>query len=395
MSAPSGSGSGNGDKIIPTSGPEPQENAAANAVISPTELKEAEEYLSKDNFLRLHKPQFTEMELPANLWPIVYGKLVAEAFDALESFQIEYVEDEGYQVTVKKEGGLKAGQDVWLLDHAWTTTLDQGPKQLREIDGLLDRLWEICDIDRRLQQGEAEAKHARKLMGTAAPRQQQAPSTDNAAVSTAASEADAASAASDVSIDEDHLRAIMSEAHVPRERAIEAYKATKGDLVQAILWCAGESEEEKELNARMEAMLEQQQRQQQQEAAQPSDESAPAGPVDPASLTFDQKVELLWAALFRHHLIGSYFTTVAKDVSAKQLKAEDVQTSLYVNEEVGTAIGQTRELANTNARLSSLVVVTLGGVAFSLLWLTQDVGEEEEVVIPMRPTVRIPGVPKV
>lgn len=306
------------------------------------------------------------MGLPPSLMNVIYQKLLNEQFDALDSFQVELVEEEGFRVVVTKEGGLKAGKDVWIMDHLWTTSLTEGPKQLKEIDGLVDRLWTLADMDRHLEEERAEA----------------------IANAPATAESAAPAAAAPVDLDEETLSAIMSEASVSRDRAIEAYRTNAGDLIQSIVWCGGESEREKATKAQMERMCEE------QAAAQlATSNPAAALPEDLSTLTLEQRVPLLWEGLFKHGLVGSYFTTTQNDVSSSSLKQEDVQTTIYVNDEIGSAFGQANDPANANATMAPLICVTLGGVAFTLLWLTQDLAEGDEVLIPRRPNIRLPGAP--
>ena len=180
----------------------------------------------------------------------------------------------------------------------------------------------------------------------------------------------------------------MSEAHVSRDRALEAFTSCRGDLIQSIVWCAGESEQEKSMKAAMEQMAESQAEAQVAEAAEEEDT-----PFDSSSLSVSQKAELLWPWLFRAGLVGSYFTTLQNDVSSSSLKSEDVQSTLYVNDEVGSAVAQAYDANNANAVMSPLVAVTLGGIGFSLLWTTKDINEGDELLIPRRPPIRLAGVP--
>ncbi len=65
------------------------------------------------------------------LWPRLHEKLLAEVFDAGESFCFH--EETGALVVAIEEvlaaiytspQGLKADTDVWLIDHAWTYRAD-------------------------------------------------------------------------------------------------------------------------------------------------------------------------------------------------------------------------------------------------------------------------------
>jgi len=319
----------------------------------------------------------------------------------------------------------------------WTTTPETALTQLKTIDGLVDRLWALADMDWRLEQQRrarqkariaareekrkkaAEAKAGVREEDGAAPTPTvdasvPIPAAGSAAAAAAAPSA-AASAPSSLDLDEDSLCAIMSEAHVSRSRAEEAYIANKGDLIASITWCAGDSEREKAMKEHMTQIAEQQAAEQGHGGDDKAGEGAGAGataeaeddendaaaddwvPFDSSSLTLEAKASLLWPSLFRLGLVGSYFTTILNDVSSATLNASpsSVQTALFVNDEIGSAVQQVPEgSGKVNAVMAPLVCVTLGGVAFSLLWLTKDVEEGEEIFIATRPPIRLPGVPK-
>jgi hypothetical protein len=252
---------------------------------------------------------------------------------------------------------------VWILDHLWTTSLAQGAAQLQQIDGLVDRLWTLMDMDRRLAEKRAEAA-AGAASGTGAP-----------AATVAGADAPL------VDVDESILSAIMSEASVSRERALESYQSNRGDLIASIISLGGQSEQEIQTQAAMEQIV----------ASQvPAQEEAPAAV---APLTHEERVALVWSGLFEYGFVGSYFTTLQNDVSSSTLAAENVQTTIYVNDEFGSAVGQANDTANANAKMEPLVCVTLGGVGFSLMWLTKDLEEGDEVLITRRPAIRLAGVP--
>ena len=347
-------------------------SSSSNDGPTAADLAAAEEYFSEGNFLKLHKPQFMAMKLPPQLMRQVYHKLLNQQFDASENFEVQLVEGEGYRVVVSKEGGLKAGQDVFLFDHMWTTTMKEGPKQLKEIDGLVDRLWTLANMD-----GHLEAEREERNQAAAAATTQENASPFPAAASSAP-----------VELDEDTLSAIMSGASVSRDRAIEAYRSNAGDLIASIVACAPESETEAAVKKQMEATLATQ---------DPANDTAalPNGrlPDDLSTLTLEQRIPLVWEGLFKHHLVGSYFTTRKVDVSASSLTQDDVEHSLFVNDEIGSAIAMVRDPVNANAEMKTLICVTLDGVGFSLLWLTKDLAQGEEVLITQRAEIRLPGVP--
>jgi hypothetical protein len=314
----------------------------------------------------------------------------------------------------------------------WTTSPETALTQLKTIDGLVDRLWALADMDWRLEQqrrarqkARIAAREEKKKKATEAKAEVREEAKEDGAAPTptvdasvpvsaagsaasasaaAAAPSAAASAPSSLDLDEDSLCAIMSEAHVSRSRAEEAYVANKGDLIASITWCAGDSEREKAMKEHMTQIAEQQAAAQGHgagaaEAAEDDENDAAADdwvPFDSSSLSLEAKASLLWPSLFRLGLVGSYFTTILNDVSSATLNASpsSVQTALFVNDEIGSAVQQVPEgSGKVNAIMAPLVCVTLGGVAFSLLWLTKDVEEGEEIFIATRPPIRLPGVP--
>lgn len=81
-------------------------------------MAELEKYHSAENFISLHSAQFTKMGLPQKLWRRVHAKLYGGEYDATDAFAVQFVEDEGRRrLACASEEGLKAGADVWVIDH--------------------------------------------------------------------------------------------------------------------------------------------------------------------------------------------------------------------------------------------------------------------------------------
>jgi len=60
-----------------------------------------EKYHSFENFVELHSPQLVSLGVPRKLWETLYKKLYQEVYDVDESLEVQYVEDEGFQLAVK------------------------------------------------------------------------------------------------------------------------------------------------------------------------------------------------------------------------------------------------------------------------------------------------------
>lgn len=79
----------------------------------------------------------------------LFIKLKAQIFDAADTFEFEYDPNTTtgveYRVVTKK--ALQPLSDVFLIDHAWTTTADKAREQLRTIPHLLQRMARLTGVD--------------------------------------------------------------------------------------------------------------------------------------------------------------------------------------------------------------------------------------------------------
>eukprot|EP00741_Cyanophora_paradoxa_P003340 tig00000692_g3246.t1 len=132
--------------------------------------------ISYEEFIELHRAQLQACGLPQQLWRTAFEKLIEEKFDAGEYLQVVYVavedededEDEedagaasgegaeasvaakseerlsGYRVRASRP--IDRHSNVFLIDHAWSTSWGEARKQLREIPGLVERLLTMFDV---------------------------------------------------------------------------------------------------------------------------------------------------------------------------------------------------------------------------------------------------------
>jgi hypothetical protein len=106
------------------------------------------------------------MGLPRILHDVATRKILSQAFDAGDAVQFadEGDEDEDEENEDEEEvsmdtilsclrptryalvakDSLRSEQDVYLVDHMWTTTFPQTRRHLREIPGLLQRIGTYC-----------------------------------------------------------------------------------------------------------------------------------------------------------------------------------------------------------------------------------------------------------
>lgn len=109
-------------------------------------------------FETAHKPQLITSGIPEQFWETLCNKLYNHIYDAGDAFSlmlIDYDDDNGEQsnskreeddpiwtVMITKPGGIKARdpKEIYLIDHAWTYSLDVARERLRRIPGLLNRM---------------------------------------------------------------------------------------------------------------------------------------------------------------------------------------------------------------------------------------------------------------
>ncbi|KAJ1674260.1 hypothetical protein EV182_003644, partial [Spiromyces aspiralis] len=102
-----------------------------------------------------------------------------------------------YQLTLTAEE-LKKDSDIFLVDHAWTTTIVDCLEQLERVPGLLDR------VERMIGYEASDANQ------------------------------DSDSNGGEEDIDEGSVRIVASQAHVSEERARELLKQYNGEIIEAI-----------------------------------------------------------------------------------------------------------------------------------------------------------------
>ncbi|XP_066991649.1 tubulin--tyrosine ligase-like protein 12 isoform X2 [Anabrus simplex] len=107
-------------------------------------------------FVSLHKSQLESSGVPGHFWEILSKKLINQALDAGDTFSILKIEYDGEyedsvpqnKVVVSCEGGVKKDdpKHIYLIDHAWTFSVDKARDHLREIPGLGQRMAKMMNI---------------------------------------------------------------------------------------------------------------------------------------------------------------------------------------------------------------------------------------------------------
>ena len=77
--------------------------------------------LTLDSFVEMHRNQLESSAVPRAMWPALYRKVAAQAFDAGSAFSLMQLQDEegalaGWKAVVVKEGGVRweSTSDHWL-----------------------------------------------------------------------------------------------------------------------------------------------------------------------------------------------------------------------------------------------------------------------------------------
>ena len=96
-------------------------------------------------FEAAHAEQLTAKGVPRQLWRKLFEKLRKEIFDA-GSF-VQFARDGDGNILLIANSAIKAYQDIFLIDHAWSTTLAKAHQQLTEFPALVDRMMGILGIE--------------------------------------------------------------------------------------------------------------------------------------------------------------------------------------------------------------------------------------------------------
>ncbi|KAJ1959048.1 hypothetical protein GGI12_004543 [Dipsacomyces acuminosporus] len=181
--------------------------------------------LQYGQFEAAHKQQIEASGLPKHLWQVLYRKLAGEVFDIGEYVVFKDASGEKdatsrgiteHSLCLKKDK-IEAFSNVFLVDHAWTTAIDQAIQQLDSVPGLLERMEKLTGIYDTSASGSG---------GSGAND-----SADDAL-------------AEDIEV---NAPVLAAQAGISEEKAREILKRTGGDLIDAIM------EAENEINGNAEA----------------------------------------------------------------------------------------------------------------------------------------------
>ena len=339
----------------------------------------------------------------------LYHKIYNEQFDAGETFVIAQKDDgtdgdEGeeeqddadddapFHLVVAAEGGVAAGEDVWILEHAFTAPDKEAVQRLNLQPTLVDRLWEMMGMDERIRREEVAAEKRRRAERDEEARREDRKESEEVVEERRRREVDEEKERERVAqqqwTSEESVSCVMSQAEVTRDEAERALIHSRGDLIDAINAITTSKPSGSEASSSSSSSSSSSPAPASIAYAAPPDASAhsttAASTADLSALNEpEQRAKRVWDALFTYKYAGVYYTTKPRE-ERRALTAADVTAHLYVNDEAGSAMVQA---ANPNAQLCPLMCVTLN-TALSVLWTTRALDQGEEVVRPVRPAVK-------
>ncbi|KAI9361841.1 tubulin-tyrosine ligase family-domain-containing protein [Pilaira anomala] len=99
-----------------------------------------------DAFVTVHQYQLAS--IPEELWQPLFMKLGEDFLDAGNYVELHHGDPmEGYSLHVKADQELKKHSEIFLIDHAWTTSPETAKKELLANLALMARLENLMDIE--------------------------------------------------------------------------------------------------------------------------------------------------------------------------------------------------------------------------------------------------------
>ncbi|CAO3620118.1 unnamed protein product [Mucor fragilis] len=99
-----------------------------------------------ESFKVVHQYQLSS--IPEELWQPLFMKLGEDYLDAGNFAELHHGDPmEGYSLHVKADKSLKKHSDIFLVDHAWTTSPETAKEELKLNLSLMDRLENLMDIE--------------------------------------------------------------------------------------------------------------------------------------------------------------------------------------------------------------------------------------------------------
>ncbi|KAI9473892.1 MAG: tubulin-tyrosine ligase family-domain-containing protein [Benjaminiella poitrasii] len=99
-----------------------------------------------ESFVTVHQYQLSS--IPEELWQPLFIKLGEDYLDAGTFVELHHGDPmKGYSLHTKADKTLKKHSEIFLVDHAWTTSPDTAKEELRLNPSLIDRLENLMNIE--------------------------------------------------------------------------------------------------------------------------------------------------------------------------------------------------------------------------------------------------------
>ncbi|KAI8074720.1 tubulin-tyrosine ligase family-domain-containing protein [Gongronella butleri] len=100
-----------------------------------------------ESFVAVHQYQLAS--IPEDLWQPLFMKLGEDYLDAGSVMELHQGDPvDGYSLHIKQGASLEKYSDIFLVDHAWTTSAEMAKKELRENPALLDRVENLINVEK-------------------------------------------------------------------------------------------------------------------------------------------------------------------------------------------------------------------------------------------------------
>ncbi|KAF7729632.1 hypothetical protein EC973_004005 [Apophysomyces ossiformis] len=246
-----------------------------------------------EGFIAVHQYQLTA--IPEELWQPLFMKLGEDYLDAGTAVELHYGDAvDGYSLHVKQDTSLKKHGEVFLIDHAWTTTPENARKELRETPALLDRLENLMDIEKEELETEDEDEK-------------------------------------EVEADDATVKMVAEQANVSYEKAKQALEAENNEVVNAIMHLTMDEDFKKEADRLQEQVMGQliasgKAQEKEDKVNKEKEERRKKRQEEWLNKRIENVYNKMW----------SYIQTYSFSV-LKQDGEPETQTAWYINDEVGSA----------------------------------------------------------
>ncbi|ORX57496.1 hypothetical protein DM01DRAFT_1334112 [Hesseltinella vesiculosa] len=100
-----------------------------------------------ESFVAVHQYQLAS--IPEELWQPLFMKLGEDYLDAGSVMELHLGDPvDGYSLHVKQDAALEKHSDIFLIDHAWTTSVETAKKELEDNPTLLERVENLMNIEK-------------------------------------------------------------------------------------------------------------------------------------------------------------------------------------------------------------------------------------------------------